>query len=161
MSEVSPIPEGYHALTPYLIVTNAVKSIEGYQKVFGAELIHRMQGMMGEESTGHAKIKIGDSRLMLADECMDFKSPHSLGGSPVSIFVYCENVDDIVALASETDGYQIEMEPQDMFWGDRMAKLIDPDGHHWGIATHIEDVSIEEMEKRQQEWIASMSEAGA
>lgn len=157
MSGVSPIPEGFHSLTPYLIVKNSLSAIKGYETVFGAQLIHRMQGMNGEDSTGHADLKIGDSHLMIADECMDFQSPHTLGGTPVSVFLYVEDVDAIVKKAEAAEGFEVKMEPQDMFWGDRMAKVTDPDGHEWGVATHVEDVSPDEMEKRQVEWVASMN----
>lgn len=145
--KVKPIPEGYRSVTPYLILNDTAKALEFYKKAFGAEEIFRMPGPGGKIM--HAEMKIGDSMLMLADEFPDYgsKSAKTLGGSPVGIFLYVPDVDAtfqqaVAAGATET------MPLENMFWGDRYGKLVDPFGHNWHLATHVEDVAPEEMEKR-------------
>jgi PhnB protein len=157
-SKVKPIPEGYHTATPYLVVADAAKAIEFYKSAFGAQELFRMGGPEGK--IGHAEIKIGDSPIMLSDEMMGNKSPQSLGGSPVSIFLYVENVDSVFDRALSA-GAKDDMRPTDMFWGDRFGKLTDPFGHSWALATHIEDVAPEEMEKRSREWRSQMAQAAS
>ena len=157
-SRVKPIPEGYHTATPYLVVNDAARAIEFYKKAFGAQELARMAGPDGK--IGHAEIKIGDSPIMLSDEMMGNKSPQSLGGSPVSIFLYVEDVDTAFNRATSA-GAKEEMRPADMFWGDRFGKLTDPFGHSWALATHIEDVAPEEMEKRSREWRSQMDQAAS
>ena len=147
MSKVKPIPEGYHTATPYLIIKNAARAIDFYKKAFGATEHMRMADPSGRVM--HAEIQIGDSRIMIADEFpeMGARSPESLGGSPVSIFLYVEDVDDVFRRAVAA-GAKPTLTPQQMFWGDRYAKISDPFGHHWQIATRVEDVPPEEMERR-------------
>ena len=147
MSKVKAIPDGYHTTTPYLIIKDAARAIEFYKKAFGATEIMRMAEPSGKVT--HAEIKIGNSPIMLADEFpeMGARSPQTIGGSPVSIFLYVENVD---ALANQAiaAGAKVLMPVQDQFWGDRYGKLADPFGHLWDIATHKEDVAPEEIHKR-------------
>jgi PhnB protein len=144
---VKPIPEGYYSLTPYLVCKGAEKAIAFYAKAFGAQETVRMPGPDG--SIAHAEVKIGNSMLMLSDENKERGqlSPESLGGSPCSIMLYADDVDAVFQRALAA-GAKAEMPPADMFWGDRMGNLVDPFGHKWAVATHTEDVSPEEMEKR-------------
>jgi PhnB protein len=151
--KVSPVPAGFRTLTPYLICRNTAGAIEFYKKVFGAREISRMP--MSNGGIAHAEIQIGDSRLMLGDEmpAMGASAPETVGGSPVQVFLYTPNVDKVFerAVAAGATG---DMPPQDMFWGDRYAKLTDPFGHKWSMATHIEDVSPKEMARRGAEAMA-------
>ena len=146
MANVKPIPEGYHSVTPYLIIKGAADAIEFYKKAFGATELFRMEH---EGNVGHGEIKIGDSPIMLSDEHpeMGYLSPKTLGGSPVGIMIYVEDVDTTFNLAIKSGG--VETKPlQDQFYGDRSGTLTDPFGHVWTVATHKEDVAPEEMEKR-------------
>jgi PhnB protein len=144
-----PIPEGYHSVTPYLIINGAAEAIEFYRKAFGATELFRMPAPEGK--IGHAEIKIGDSPIMLADEFpeMGYKSPRSLGGSPVSILIYVEDADRVFNQAIAAGGKE-QRPVKDQFYGDRSGTLEDPFGHVWHVATHQEDVSPEEMEKRMK-----------
>jgi PhnB protein len=144
---VKPVPEGYHTVTPYLIVKDASKALDFYQRALGAEECLRMAGPEGKVM--HAEIKIGDSIVMLADEFpqMGAVSPQTIGGTPVGICLYVENVDSLFNRAVAAGG-KVERPLQNQFYGDRSGTLIDPFGHKWTIATHIEDVAPEEMEKR-------------
>ena len=146
-NKVKPIPDGYHTATPYLIVKDAAHAIEIYKKAFGATEVMRMPGPGGK--IGHAEIKIGDSPIMLADEVpgMGFRSPESLGGSPISILLYVEDV-DVVFSEALAAGAKVQRPVADQFYGDRTGGVTDPFGHVWYIATHKEDVSPEEMKKR-------------
>jgi len=146
-SRVKPIPEEYRGATPYLCVNDGVRALEFYQKAFGAKELMRMAEPNGK--IGHAEIRIGEAPIMLADEHpeMQFRSPHSIGGTPVNILVYVNDVDALVKQA-EAAGATVVRPPADQFYGDRMATLNDPFGHSWSFATHIEDVSPEEMQKR-------------
>lgn len=146
MADVKPIPEGYHSVTPYLSINGAAEALEYYKKAFGAIELFRMEH---EGKIGHAEIKIGDSPIMLADEYPDmgFVSPKTLGGSPVGIMIYVEDVDTIFKQAIDAGG--VEKKPvQDQFYGDRSGTLTDPYGHVWTVATHKEDVTPEEIDKR-------------
>lgn len=146
---VRPIPEGYHTLTPALIVNNAAAAIEFYKRGFGAEELGRMSAPDGQK-VFHAEIRIGDSKVMLADEFPemgDCLSPTSIGGTASSLHIYVEDADAVFQRAVEA-GATVAMPLMDAFWGDRFGKLIDPFGHHWSIATHIEDVTEEEMHRR-------------
>ena len=147
-----PIPTGYHSVTPYLIVKGAARAIEFYQQAFGATELMRMDGPGG--SIGHAEIRIGDSPVMLADEHpeMGFRSPQTLGGAGVSLVVYVDNVDDLFRQAIAAGAK--ELRPlQDQFYGDRMGTLEDPFGHVWSLATHLEDVSPEEIRRRSEAFL--------
>ena len=141
------IPEGYHSVTPYLYMSDATRAIEFYKEAFGATEIMRMDAPGGK--IGHAELKIGDSHIMLGDECpeMDARSPQTVGGSPVGLLLYVEDVDAVTERAVAAGAKLLEP-VEDKFYGDRMGKLQDPSGHIWAIATHKEDVSPEEMEKR-------------
>jgi len=157
MSKARPIPEGFHALTPYLTVKGADKAIEFYKKAFGAKEISRMPGPDGRVM--HAELKIGDSHLMLAEACPEYggnKDPIALGGSPVTVHHYVENVDAVFKQAVAA-GAKGDMPPTDMFWGDRFCKVTDPFGQHWSIATHVEDLTKEQMGKRAAEAMAEMA----
>jgi PhnB protein len=141
------IPDGYHNVTPYLIVNDAAAAIEFYKKAFGATELMRMPKPNGK--IGHAEIKIGDSPIMLADEApeMGARSPRTFGGSPVSIFLYVDDVDTTFARAVD-GGAKVQRPLADQFYGDRTGGVEDPFGHVWYIATHVKDVSPEEMKKR-------------
>ncbi len=147
--KVKPIPDGYHTVTPYLIVKGAAAALEFYKKAFGATETVRMDAPGGK--VGHAEIRIGDSVIMMADEHveMDARSPQSLGGSPVSILLYVEDVDARVKQAVSA-GATIRGAVEDKFYGDRMGSVVDPFGHVWHIGTHKEDVSPQEMRKRME-----------
>ncbi|HEV2912232.1 MAG TPA: VOC family protein [Pyrinomonadaceae bacterium] len=146
-SSVKPIPDGYHSVTAYLCVSDAAGAIEFYKKAFGATELMRLADKSGK--IGHAEIKIGDTPILLADEFpeMSFLSPQSLGGSPVSMYLYVEDVDATVTQAVAT-GAKVLEPVKDQFYGDRAGKLADPFGHVWNVATHKEDVSDEEVRKR-------------
>src|SRR5262252_3139882 len=152
MSKVPHIPKGYHSITPYLVVNGAEKAIEYYKKVFGATEIMRMPAPNGK--IGHAELKIGDSPIMLADENPAMGQGHTsaatVGGSPVSIYLYIENVDDVVKRAV-AEGATVLKPVQDQFYGDRSGFIRDPFGHLWGVATHVEDVSADEMDRRMKQ----------
>jgi len=144
---VKPIPDNYHAVTPYLVVQGAAKAIDFYKKVFGAQEVMRMPGPGGK--IGHAEIKIGDSIIMLADEHpeMDAHAPQSFGGTPVSLLVYVTDVDSVFKQAVSAGAK--ELRPvKDQFYGDRSGVITDPFGHKWTVSTHVEDVSAEEMKRR-------------
>lgn len=147
---VKPIPDGYHTVTPYLIVRGAADAIEFYKRAFGAE--ERIRIAMPDGKVGHAEIKVGDSPIMLADEFpeMGFRGPESLGGAAVSLCLYVEDVDSRFARAIEAGGSEVRP-LDDQFYGDRSGTLKDPFGHLWTIATHVEDVSPEELKRRHGE----------
>jgi PhnB protein len=144
---VKPIPEGYHSVTPYLIVKGAGKAIEFYKSAFGATEVMRMPGP--NDQVMHAEIKIGDSVVMLADEPEggQHRSPLTIGGTPVSLMVYVDDVDTVFSQAVSL-GATATRPVVDQFYGDRSGTLTDPFGHVWTIGTHVEDVSAEEMERR-------------
>jgi len=156
---VKPIPEGYHSVTPYLIIKGAADAIEFYKKAFGATELFRFPAPDGK--IGHAEIKIGDSPIMLADEFaeMGYKGPQALGGSPVSLMIYLEDVDTVFNRAVEA-GASVKEAVQDKFYGDRTGTLTDPFGHVWHVSTHKEDVSMEEMEERAKQASAKASGGG-
>lgn len=141
---VKPIPEGMHAVTPHLVCAGAAEAIDFYKKAFGAVELFRMPGPDGKLM--HAEIRIGDSTLMLADEQPEWgsKGPKTLNGSPVVIHLYVENADAVFDQAIAA-GATSTMPMADMFWGDRYGMITDPFGHSWSIATHIRDVTPEEM----------------
>jgi PhnB protein len=154
-SKAKPVPEGYHAVTPYLIVDGAAKALDFYKQVFGAKERMRMPGPGGK--VGHAEINIGDSVIMLADEHpeMGARGPKSIGGSPTSIVLYVENVDTTVKAAVGA-GAKIVRPIEDKFYGDRSGTIEDPFGHQWHVSTHVEDVSPEELQRRA----AAMAKSG-
>jgi PhnB protein len=157
MPNVKPIPEGYASVTPYLHIRGAASAIDYYKQVFGAKVILSMPGPGGKVM--HAEIKIGDSIVMLADENsqMDVLSPQSVGGVASSLLVYLENVDAVVQKAVDA-GARLIRPVQNQFYGDRSGTISDPFGHHWTVATHVEDVTPEEMKKRMA---AASQAAGA
>ncbi len=146
-TKVKPIPDGYHSATPYLFVRGAAKAIEFYKQALGARELMRMA--MPDGRVGHAEIKVGDSVIMLADEFpeMNALSPQALGGSPVMMHLYVEDVDKVFGQAIEA-GAKVERPLKDEFYGDRSGGVVDPFGHRWYIATHIEDIEPEELKKR-------------
>ncbi len=144
---VKPIPDGYPRVSPYLIVDGAAKAIDFYTTVLGATERMRMGGPDGK--VGHAELMIGDGLIMLADEFpeMGANSPTKIGGSPVTINVYVENVDSTFKRAIDNGAKELRA-VEDKFYGDRGGEFEDPFGHKWSVQTHIEDVSPEEMQKR-------------
>ena len=146
MSQVKPIPEGYHSVQPYLIIQGAAQAIDFYKKAFGATEHLRMEDKEGR--IGHAEIRIGDSCVMMADEHPEINaySPAHYGGSPVSLMIYVEDCDSVYKQALAA-GAKSEREPADQFYGDRMAGVLDPFGYRWHLGTHIKDVSVEELQK--------------
>lgn len=141
---VKAIPDGYHTATPYLIVKDAARAIEFYKEAFGATELMRLETPDG--NLMHAEIMIGDSPIMLCDECPEWNalSPQSIGGTAVSIVIYVEDVDSVVKRALAA-GATLQMQVEDQFWGDRMGTVTDPCGHKWSIATHREDVAPDEI----------------
>ncbi len=156
-AKVNPVPEGYRTVTPYLIIRDAAKAIEFYKKALGAQEIFRMP--MPNGKLAHAEIKIGDSMIMMADENPEWgaSSPQALNGTPVGIFLYVPDVDATYKQAVDA-GATPTMPPADMFWGDRYGKLKDPFGHEWSVGTHKEDVSPEEIGRRQEAFFAQTAQ---
>jgi PhnB protein len=148
-TKVKAIPDDYKAATPYLCVKGAARALDFYRKAFGATEVMRMPHSDGK--IGHAEIRIGAAPIMLADEVpeMDFRSPETLGGSPVNIMIYVDDVDKLVRQAVAA-GAKVTRAVENQFYGDRLGVLKDPFGHTWSFATHIEDVSPEEMRRRAQ-----------
>jgi PhnB protein len=157
---VKAIPDGYHTVTPYLIVKDPAAAIEFYKKAFGATEICRFPDPNG--NIMHAEIRIGDSPVMMGMECpqMGAKGPETLGGSPVGIMLYVEDVDTLYPQAIAVGGK--ELRPlTDQFYGDRSGTLTDPFGHQWTVSTHKEDVSVEEMGRRMAEIMAKRAQSAA
>ncbi len=153
---VSPIPEGYHSVSPALAVDGAAEAIEFYKRAFGAKERFSMPGPEG--MIAHAELQIGDSVVMLSDPFphSTVRPPRELGGTSVGIFVYVEDVDAVFEQAVK-EGATVTMALEDMFWGDRFGSVTDPYGHSWSLATHVEDVPPEEMEERSKQAMAAMS----
>jgi PhnB protein len=153
---VKPIPEGYNILTPYLAVEDAERAIEFYKDAFGADEVLRMPGPDGK--IAHAELQFGDSKLMLSDPFpqSNVRPPSERGGPTASIFMYCEDVDAVFEQAKRA-GATVEMELQDMFWGDRFGTLVDPFGQVWSLSQHVEDLSPEEMAERSKAAMAEMA----
>jgi PhnB protein len=147
MAQVKPVPEGYHTATPYLVVDGANEAIEFYRRAFGATERLRMPAPDGK--IGHAEIQIGDSVVMLSDPFPEMGSPApaSAGANAFGVMLYVENVDALFKQAVDA-GATVSMPLENQFWGDRYGKVRDPFGHQWHLASHVEDVSPEEMEKR-------------
>jgi PhnB protein len=152
---VRAIPEGYHSVTPYLIVDGAEEAIRFYERAFGAIEVMRLP--MGGK-IGHAEIRIGDSMVMLSDEWPDYGKlgPKARGGATSSLMIYSEDVDAAFDRAIAA-GATVERPPEDQFWGDRMGSLVDPFGHSWSIATHVEDVPGDEMQRRMEAFSKEMA----
>ncbi len=145
--KVKPIPDGYHSLTPYLALNDATRAIEFYKEAFGAQEVMRIDAPGGK--IGHAELKFGDSIVMLSDECDEsgMRSPKTLGGTPVGLMLYVEDVDAVVDRAVSA-GAKLVRPVKDQFYGDRTGGLEDPFGHSWYVATHVEDVAPEELQRR-------------
>jgi PhnB protein len=153
--KVKAIPDGYHSVTPYLIIDGASRALDYYKRVFGATERMRMPGPEGK--IGHAEISIGDSMIMLADEHpeMGARAPRTVGGSAVSIMLYVNDVDATVKTAV-AEGAKLLQPVEDKFYGDRMGTIEDPFGHHWHVGTHREDVPLDELKRRA----AAMAKSG-
>jgi PhnB protein len=151
-----PIPKGYHALTPTLAVDNATQAIEFYKRAFGATERGRMPGP--GDTVAHAELEIGDAVLMLADPTpqSSLKPPKELGGTSVGLFLYVEDVDEVVQQAIDA-GATVTLPVEDQFWGDRFGKVADPFGHEWQIATRTQDLTPDEILERSREAMASLS----
>jgi len=156
-ASVKPVPEGFHTATPHLIVRDAAQAIEFYKKVFDAEERMRMPSPDGKIM--HSELKIGDSIIFLSDEFpnMGGKSPQTLGGHSGGVYLYVPDVDDVFQRAIAAGG-KSSGPVTDMFWGDRHGNFTDPFGHSWGVSTHTEDVSEEEMGKRAEAFYAEMAQ---
>ncbi|HSK11450.1 MAG TPA: VOC family protein [Vicinamibacterales bacterium] len=155
----SPVPEGYQTVTPSLTFDNAAEAIEWYKRGLGAEEMGRAVGPDGKIL--HAELRIGNSRIMLNDAMMGFKGPQAMGGSPASLWVYVEDCDALFnrALAAGAQVLRGGMgEMADQFWGDRCGTITDPHGYRWTIATHKEDLTQEELEQRQAEWMKKFAQ---
>ncbi|MFD0739971.1 VOC family protein [Lysobacter koreensis] len=152
---VKSIPDGYHAVTPYLIVDDANAAIDFYARAFGAQELYRlpMTDKDGVAKVGHAEIRIGDCNLMLSDEWPDMQAlgPKARGGATASFVIYGDDADAAFERAVKA-GARVDRPVQDQFWGDRMGTVVDPFGHKWTLGTHVEDVSPEEMQKRMAAW---------
>ncbi len=153
------IPEGYHTITPHLIVKGAAEAIEFYQKAFGAEVRGIHHGPGG--AVMHAEVKIGDSIVMMNDEFPDYGAigPKARGGTSTVLNIYTEDADSLFKRAT-TAGATVVMPLADQFWGDRYGQVEDPYGHRWAIATHLEDLTEEELQKRGQQAMAEMANKG-
>jgi len=150
MPDVRPIPDGFHTITPYLIVNDAAKAIDYYRKALGAEEVSRHEDEQG--GVRHAEIRIGDSMIMLTEETPawpEWKGPLSRGGTPVHLYVYVSDADRVFQQAIEAGANEL-MPMQDQAYGDRSGGLTDPFGHVWYVATHVEDVTPEEMKRREE-----------
>ena len=152
---VKSVPEGYHTLTPFLTVRDAERAIEFYKQAFGAELRGGGVAKGPDGKVMHAELKIGDSVIMLSDEYPEFgsKSPQSIGDSAMGLHIYLDNVDAAFDRAVKA-GATVEMPVMDQFWGDRYGKLRDPFGHKWSMATHVKDMSQDEMKRGMDEAFA-------
>jgi len=158
-SSVRPIPDGHHSITPGLTCRDAARAIEFYKSVFGAIELMRMP--MADGKIGHAELKIGDSKIFVNDEFPGMAVAPS-GSTPqsVSLFLYVEDVDATFDRAVQA-GSKVNMPVTNQFWGDRNGHITDPFGHRWGLATHVEDVAPDELERRSKEWAAKMAKAAA
>jgi uncharacterized glyoxalase superfamily protein PhnB len=158
--KVKAVPPGFHTLTPHLIVRNAAEALEFYKKALGAEVLNVAHTPDGKIM--HASLRIGDSMLMLNDEMPQYGalSPLGHGGTSVTIHIYTEDVDSVFNRAVAA-GAKVKMPVMDQFWGDRYGALTDPYGHSWSIATHVKDLSPEEMQRAQDEAMANMKPPSA
>ena len=156
-ANVNPVPDGYHTITPYIIIKDAERAIEFYKKSFNAEERHRMYGP-DNKTIAHAEIRIGDSAIMLSEESKEMKSfsPQTVGGNPVWLYVYVNDVDSTFNQAVSA-GATVIQPVNDAFWGDRVGSLKDPFGYQWSIATHKKDLSPEEIKKAAEDFCKTMS----
>jgi PhnB protein len=154
-----PVPDGYHTATPYLILDDATSALDFYKRAFGATEMHRYDAPGGK--IGHAEIRVGDSVIMMADAYADmgYRSPKSYGGTPVSIMLYVENVDALFKRAVDA-GAKVQRPVENQFYGDRTATIEDPFGHVWTIATHVEDLTHEEIMRRAETATKAAAEKG-
>ena len=158
-ANVKPIPDGYHSISPALTCKDAARAIDFYKEAFGATEIMRMAGPGG--SVAHAELRIGDSVIFVSDEFPGMSAAPTPGATPSAyLFLYTEDVDATVSRAVAA-GAAVSMPVTNMFWGDRYGKVTDPFGHSWGVATHVEDVAPDEMERRSAEWSANMAKGAA
>lgn len=159
MSDVNPVPDGCNCVNVYLVVKDGQKALDFYAKAFHGTAGTCMTAPDG--SVVHGEVRIGNSTVMISQENpqWELKSAETLGGSPASVHLYVDDCDALHAHALESGCTEI-MPPSDMFWGDRYGKVVDPFGFQWGIATHVEDVSEEEMQKRSEAWFAQMAGQG-
>ena len=159
--QVKAIPTGYHSITPMLTVREVDKAIDFYKRALGAEERSRFKGPDGK-SIMHAELKVGDSILMLGGEHADqgCRGPQTLGGTPVTLYLYVEDVDTAFHRATSA-GATVTMPVADMFWGDRCGQFMDPFGHKWSLATHKENLSQEEIQKRGEAFFAEMAKRSA
>ncbi len=161
MGTVKPIPEGFHTITPHLVVRNASEAIEFYKKAFGAEEIMRMPGPDGNDIM-HSEIKIGNSMLMIVDEMRGMEnwlSPQKLNGTTVALALFVEDADKLFQRAVDA-GANVTMPMMDAFWGDRYGKVTDPYGHQWEICTHKEDLTPQEIGKRAAQFFSNPADGG-
>jgi PhnB protein len=151
------IPEGYQSVVPYLAVDDAQKAIEFYQRAFGATERTRLTGPEG--TIAHCELQIGDAIVMLSDPFPQFltRPPKEIGGTTTGLFMYVEDVDEAIQTAADA-GATITMPAEDQFWGDRFGQVQDPFGHLWQLATRVEELTPEEVERRGQEFVAGMSQ---
>ena len=158
MSKVQAVPKGFHTLTPHLVIKGAAEAIEFYKRAFQAQEVVRM--LSPEKRIIHAELKIGDSMVFIGEEfpTMGCTGPAVLGGTPVTLHLYVDDVDAVFDRAVKA-GATVTMPLNNMFWGDRYGKLTDPFGHNWSIASRVEDVSPEEMQRRQESFFAQMAKA--
>jgi len=156
---VKPVPDGYHTLTPFLTCRDAARAIEFYKQAFSAEVRGGGVAKGPDGKVMHAELKIGDSVIMLSDEYPEFGSlsPQSIGGSAMGLHIYVDGVDAAFERAVKA-GAKVDMPVMDQFWGDRYGKLTDPFGHKWSIATHVKDMSEDEMKKGMDEAMAKAEE---
>lgn len=160
MSTVPPVPPGFNTLSAYIIVEDSVKALEFYARAFGAEPGDRMTGP-GGKGTLHAEMRLGDSTFMLSDANPQWglRSARQIGGSPVGLHIYVENADALFERAVKA-GCEVRYPLEDTFWGDRFAKVVDPFGIEWGIATHKEDLTPEQISERAAAWFAKFGGEG-
>jgi len=149
------VPEGFHTVTPQLTLDNAAQAIDWYKKALGADEVTRAPGPDGKIM--HAELRVGDSRIMLNDPVMGSKGPKDLGGSPASLWLYVDDCDALFNRAVNA-GAQVRMPMGDQFWGDRCGAVLDPHGYQWTIATHKEDLTRDEIEKRQAEFFKQFAQ---
>jgi len=160
---ISPCPKGYHSVTPYLIVDNAAAALDFYRNALGAQELFRlpMPDGNGGEKIGHAEMRIGDSTVMLSDEWpgMDALGPRTRGGATTAFMIYVPDADAAFQRALDAGG-RADRPVEDQFWGDRSGTIVDPFGHKWTLATHIEDVPSEELQQRMATW-SQQQQAGS